>query len=153
VKRAWQAASLLLLAAFVSVVWQVRDLALFDKLGPGPGFFPLCLAIIGGALAVALLVQGARGAQTDASAVSVLPPRDAWFRPTAVLVLLAMVVALLDPLGYRLTLLAFIILLLPALGARNPIAVALCSVVGSFGLYHLFNNWLKVILPTGVFGV
>ena len=152
-KRAWQAASLLLLAAFVSVVWQVRDLALFDKLGPGPGFFPLCLAIIGGVLAVTLLVQSVSGAPADAGTVSVLPARDAWFRPAAVLVLLAMVVALLDPLGYRLTLLVFIVLLLPALGARNPIAIALCSVIGSFGLFHLFNNWLKVILPTGAFGI
>jgi hypothetical protein len=143
----------MLLAAFVSVVWQVWDLALFDKLGPGPGFFPLCLAIIGGGLAVTLLVQRTRGAPDDAGTASVLPARDAWFRPTAVLVLLALVVALLDPLGYRLTLLGFIALLLPALGARNPIAIVLCSMIGSFGLFHLFNSWLKVILPTGVFGV
>ena len=61
--------------------------------------------------------------------------------------------ALLHPLGYRLTALLFLGVLAPLLGARSPVAVVAVALVGSFGVYLVFNDWLDVILPVGPFGV
>jgi putative tricarboxylic transport membrane protein len=43
--------------------------------------------------------------------------------------------------------------LLLALGARSALAIALCAVAGSFGVFHVFFYWLKVPLPIGTFGI
>jgi hypothetical protein len=70
-----------------------------------------------------------------------------------VLFALTVAAALLEPLGFRLTMLPFIAGLLLALGARSLLAVALCAVAGSFGVFHVFYHWLKVPLPIGVLGI
>ena len=69
------------------------------------------------------------------------------------LVALTAAAALFEPLGFRLTMLPFIAGLLLALGARSPIAIAICAVAGSFGVFHVFYYWLKVPLPIGAFGI
>ena len=43
-------------------IWQSLLLSLTDRLGPGPGFFPFWLALIGALLAVALLITTFREA-------------------------------------------------------------------------------------------
>ena len=69
------------------------------------------------------------------------------------LVALAAAAALLEPLGFRLTMLVFVAGLLVALGARSPTAVGLTAAAGSFGVFHLFYHWLKVPLPVGALGI
>ena len=69
------------------------------------------------------------------------------------LVALAIAAALLEPVGFRLTMLVFIAGLLLALGARSPVAILLTALAGSFGVFHVFYHWLKVPLPVGAFGV
>jgi len=71
----------------------------------------------------------------------------------SVLVALIAAAAALEPLGFRLTMLVFIPGLLVALGARSWIAIAICAVAGSFGVFHVFFYWLKVPLPIGEFGI
>jgi hypothetical protein len=84
--------------------------------------------------------------------VKVLPDRQT---AQAGLVLVALIVgaALLEPLGFRLTMLLFIASLLFALGARSPAAISLTALAGSFGVFHAFYYWLKVPLPIGALGL
>ena len=49
-----------MLAFCLFALWQSLLLSLTDRLGPGPGFFPFWLALIGIVLAVALLISTAR---------------------------------------------------------------------------------------------
>src|SRR5262249_61308929 len=56
-KRGWQVAAAALLAIFAFFAYESLQLSLRDALGPGPGFFPFWLSVIGGALTVILLVQ------------------------------------------------------------------------------------------------
>jgi hypothetical protein len=65
---------------------------------------------------------------------------------------LAGTTALLDPLGFRLTMLAMYLFLLYTFGQRRPVVMTLVSLAGSFGVYHMFVRWLKVPLPIGVLG-
>jgi len=141
------------LGIFIPALITSLGYSLTDALGPGPGFFPFWLSVIGIALTGAMLVQLARGSIFADAAVEILPNRQAALQAGAVLVALIVAAALLEPLGFRLTMLPFIAGLLLVLGARSLIAIALTAVVGSFGVFHVFYYWLKVPLPIGALGI
>lgn len=152
-RRGWQVACICLLGIFIPALVISLGYSLTDALGPGPGFFPFWLSLIGIALTGAMLVQLARGNIFADAAVEILPNRQAALQAGAVLVALVVAAALLEPLGFRLTMLSFIAGLLLVLGARSLIAIALTAVAGSFGVFHVFYYWLKVPLPIGALGI
>ena len=141
-----------MLAVCLFFGWQSWQLSLSDRLGPGPGFFPFWLSVIGGALSIAIWV-GAFRSQPEMEAEPLWPRGGGMGRIFAILGSIAAAAALLDPLGYRITALLFLGALAPLLGARSPFAIAAVALVGSFGVYLVFNDWLDVILPVGPFGV
>ncbi|MGH6618639.1 MAG: tripartite tricarboxylate transporter TctB family protein [Alphaproteobacteria bacterium] len=149
----WQVGSASFLLLFVCAIWLSARLPLQDALGPGPGFFPLWLAMIGGVLSAVLLVQTVRKPVPGHEEEALMPDRPAIRRILAVLILLAAAALALDPLGFRLTALLFTAILLPALGARSLIVIALFSLTASFAVFHVFYYMLKVPLPIGVFGI
>ena len=152
-RRGWQVACVCLLGIFIPALITSLGYSLTDALGPGPGFFPFWLSLIGIALTGGMLVQLARGSIFADAAVEILPDRQAALQAGAVLVALTVAAALLEPLGFRLTMLPFIAGLLLVLGARSLIAIALTAVAGSFGVFHVFYYWLKVPLPIGALGI
>jgi putative tricarboxylic transport membrane protein len=141
------------LGIFIPALITSLGYSLTDALGPGPGFFPFWLSLIGIALTGAMLVQLARGRIFADAAVKILPDRQAAIQAGAVLVALTVAAVLLEPLGFRLTMLPFIAGLLLALGARSLLPIALTAVAGSFGVFHVFYYWLKVPLPIGALGI
>jgi len=157
-RRGWLVAAGTFLVLFAGTIYLSSKLPLLDALGPGPGFFPLILALLGVVLSLVLLVQLVR--QPDAAGVpdpdagdDLVPDRSAMFRIVGIIVLLLAAFTALDPHGYRLTALVFITLLLLVLGVRNYIAIALVALALSFGVFHSFYYWLKVPLPIGAFGL
>jgi putative tricarboxylic transport membrane protein len=141
------------LGIFIPALITSLGYSLTDALGPGPGFFPFWLSLIGIALTGTMLVQLARGRVFANAAAQLLPDRQAALQAGAVLVALTVAGALLEPLGFRLTMLPFIAGLLIVLGARSLIAIALTAIAGSFGVFHVFYYWLKVPLPIGALGI
>ena len=152
-RRGWQVACVCLLGIFLAALVISLGYSLTDALGPGPGFFPFGLSLIGIALTGAMLVQIARSKIFIGGAIEILPSRQAAFQAGGVLIALTAAAALFEPLGFRLTMLLFIAGLLHVLGARSPIAIALCAIAGSFGVFHVFFYWLKVPLPIGALGI
>ena len=140
-----------LAAIFLAALVTSLGYTLTDALGPGPGFFPFWLSLIGAALTAAILVETLRDATLDRA--SILPARQAALQSGIVLAALVAAAALFEPLGFRLTMLFFIAGLLLVLGARSVTAIALTAVAGSFGVFHVFLYWLKVPLPTGALGL
>jgi putative tricarboxylic transport membrane protein len=155
-KLGWQVACLCLLGIFVPALVTSLGYSLTDALGPGPGFFPFWLSLIGALLSAAILLQVTRAPvspDTGSSEPSMVTDRQVALQAIGVLVALAAAALLLEPLGYRLTMLPFIAGLLVILGARSPIAIAVTALAGSFGVFHVFYHWLKVPLPIGEFGL
>ena len=152
-RRGWQVACVCLLGIFVSALITSLGYSLTDALGPGPGFFPFWLSMIGMALTSGLLVQVVGGRIFADPAVEILPSRQVALQGGSVLIALTVAAAVLEPLGFRLTMLLFIAGLLLALGARSLLAIALTAVAGSFGVFHVFYYWLKVPLPIGALGI
>ena len=151
--RGWQVACVCLLGIFIPALITSLEYSLTDALGPGAGFFPFWLSLIGIALTGGIMVQLARRSIFADGAIEILPDRQTAYQAAAVLFALIAAAALIEPLGFRLTMLPFIAGLLLALGARSMIAIALTSVVGSFGVFHVFYYWLKVPLPIGTLGI
>lgn len=133
-------------------IWQSLLLSLTDRLGPGPGFFPFWLAIIGAVLAIALMVSTFREAADPPDTPRILPHGPGGRRWFAIVGLLAAVTVAMDFLGFRLAMLAFNAALVIALGERRWWLVALFAVLGSFGVHYVFTTWLDVLLPSGRLG-
>ncbi len=157
-RRGWFVAAGVFLALFAGTAFLSFKLPLLDALGPGPGFFPLILALLGGALAVALIAQLALDPQAPTGepqpdAEPFMPDQGALFRIVGIIFLLLAAFTALDPLGYRLTSFVFIVLMLLVLGVRNYLAIGLVALALSFGVFHSFYYWLKVPLPIGEFGL
>lgn len=143
---------LLLFACLVGV--QSVQLSLYSRLGPGPGLFPLVLAVVLGGLATALLVQASLGKVGDApEPVAEDAPATARQRRIVVVAALVGVVLLLEPLGFRLTILAFLLVLIPALGERRWAVTVPVAVLVAFGTYEAFDGWLGLPLPAGPLGL
>jgi putative tricarboxylic transport membrane protein len=153
VRRGWQVACFCLLAIFLAALVLSLGYSLTDALGPGPGFFPFWLSLIGALLTVAIFAQATWGSLASDAAARILPERRAGLQGIAVLIALALVAAGFERLGFRMTMLPFIAGLLVLLGARSLLAIALTAIAGSFGVFHVFYHWLKVPLPVGTFGI
>jgi len=152
-KRAWQIMCLAFLAAAIVTLVSSFGYPYKDRLGPGPGFFPIWLSLITGGLSLALFAQVTWGRKAPFTQGSPLPEnRAGTVRILIILGALMASVAFLDFLGFRITLFLFLIFLPLALGMRNWVIVLIFSLLGSLGVFHLFYYWLKVPLPMGVLG-
>ena len=152
-KLGWQIACLCLLCVFLPALVTSLGYSLTDALGPGPGFFPFWLSLIGGGLSVAMLVQVTLAKADEDVDIGLAPDRRVALQALGVLLALTAAAALFEPLGYRLTMLPFVAGVLFILGARSLIAISLTALAGSFGVFHVFYHWLKVPLPIGEFGL
>jgi putative tricarboxylic transport membrane protein len=151
-KRGWQIATVTLLVLCAFFAFESFQLSLRDALGPGPGFFPFWLGMLGTVLAVFLLTQLHLN-RVDLGTETLVFDRAGVRNAVLVLVGLIVATALLDVVGFRVSMLLLIPYLLLVLGARNRVAVAICAVAGSFGVYYVFFDLLKVPLPVGIFGI
>ena len=143
-----------MLAFCLFALWQSLLLSLTDRLGPGPGFFPFWLALIGVVLALGLLFTTFREPKDSSEAeVRILPHGPGGLRWLAVVGLLAAVTIAMELIGFRLAMLGFNAALAIALGERRWWVIAVFAFVGSFGVYYVFTTWLDVLLPTGSLGV
>jgi putative tricarboxylic transport membrane protein len=149
----WQIGSFSFLILFLSAIWLSASLPLQDELGPGPGFFPLWLGIIGAVLSAILLYDSVFRPIPGQEDQDLMPDRPAIRRILAVMVLLCAAALALDPLGFRLTALFFTAVLLLALGARSLIAIPIFALTASFVVFHVFYYMLQVPLPIGMFGI
>ena len=140
----------LLAVAFLAGQEAVQ-LTYWTALGPGPGFFPFWLAALLGTLSLLLCIRSLPAVR-DGKWEGALPDRDVMAKMAIVIGALVGVVVLLEPLGFRLTMFAMYLLVLYGLGRRDFLLSPLIALLGSFGAFHVFTQWLAVPLPTGTFG-
>ena len=111
--------------------------------------------------AVALLILGAvfvrtfqltieiKNSDTGTSAKKV----SELFRPLQLIILFSLYLFLLGILGYHLTTTPFIALVILVCGDRKPFQTVLFSLVAAFLIAFLFEKYLKIVLPGGVFSL
>lgn len=151
-KRGWTVAGWVLLATFAFFAYESFQLSLRDSLGPGPGFFPFWLGVLGIVLTVFLLTQVYLD-RVDLGGVALEFDRAGVRSVVLVFVGLTVATALLEVIGFRLSMLLLIAYVLVVLGVRRWAVIAMCACAGSFGVFHVFFDLLKVSLPVGIFGI
>jgi putative tricarboxylic transport membrane protein len=153
-KRPYQIMSALFFVFSIFIVWQSIELRYYTSLGPGPGFFPFWLSSGLAVLSAVMFYQATwGGARKDPMPVDFFASRVGYFRIAAITVATAAVVVTMEPLGFRISMLGYLLFLLFALGRVNLIATVVVALAGSFGVYHVFVQWLAVPLPVGMFGI
>lgn len=152
-RQGWLIATGVMLALCLLALWQSSLLALTDKLGPGPGFFPLWLSLLGSAFSLALLIGVIRAPADPPDTEPILPRGWGARRIGAIVGTLAVTALLMEVLGFQLAMLGFNVALLVALGERRWTTIGLFAVAGSFGVHYAFTRWLDVLLPAGLLGL
>lgn len=153
-RQGWLIATGLMLALCLFFLWQSWLLPLTDKLGPGPGFFPFWLSLVGAVFSLVLMVGVWRTEDAEnPSAEPILPEGYGLRRIGAIVGALVAATVLMDVLGFQLTMLLFNAGLVIALGERRWPVIAIFAVAGSFGVHYVFTRWLDVLLPAGTVGI
>jgi putative tricarboxylic transport membrane protein len=131
----------------VLVMWESRSLPLGSWRNPGPGYFPVLLAVI--LLVLGGLVWAMGGGAALIAAVG-------WCEARQAVIILAVCVFIclgLERLGYRLTMLAALLFLVWLVERRSFVTAAAFAFALAFGTYYLFDTLLRVPLPRGPFNV
>ena len=131
------------------------ELGFWTDLGPGAGFFPLCLAVALGVLSAAWGWRQWREAAQEPDAGVVAPELD--HQPlevpanlghiVAILGSLVVVALVLEVLGFQLSMFLFLVFHLRVLGRRRWPLTLVLSLVGSVGLFVAFTRLFSVVLP------
>jgi putative tricarboxylic transport membrane protein len=144
--RVHQAFCLIIIAFTTWVMVEAFNLNYYTSLGPGPGFFPFWLALFMCGLTVAWFVQLWLHPLAG-KAREFVPSGAACTRIAALIISTAVFGLLVEPLGFSITMFFFLLFLLVALGRQSAVVTSTVSIIGSFGLYYLFTQYLNVHLP------
>ena len=74
-RRGWQLTGLVMFVICLVTLWEARNLALFDRLGPAAGFFPFYLGLIGAVMSILIVVQVTRETDQGKSQATMTPRR------------------------------------------------------------------------------
>ncbi|MDD1750663.1 MAG: tripartite tricarboxylate transporter TctB family protein [Methanothrix sp.] len=143
----YQIAACCFLAFSAYLMWESwNNMEYYTPLGPGAGFFPFWLGALLGGLGIIWLVQVSRRSGYAEEGPS-LPPRGGIVRILSIVFSVAVVSALLDLLGFQLTMFLFMLFMLLILGRQTIWTTLIIALVCSVGVYHMFGRYLDVQLP------
>ncbi len=138
---------LVVFGAYFTVV--AFELPYFQRITPGPGFFPRWVGGLFTVLAALLFINTLRNREELDSS---WPDRPGWLNIGVTVGVLAFSILLFDRLGYVLSMALLMLVTMAMLGRhRLPVIVGV-SAFTSIGTYLLFSTWLRVPLPRGVLG-
>jgi hypothetical protein len=146
--QVWAAA--VLTAGAIAFVVDARALVFGSVTQPGPGFFPMCLAVALTFVSAGLLAQALRAGR----GVPLGVPTGARPLGRVVATLLALLVYafVLETLGFVVSTFLLIAFLFRAIEPQ-PWVVAMGGAAATAGVTHLvFRVWLRVQLPSGPWG-
>ncbi len=150
-RRAYQITGILVLLLAVFVAVESLSLRYYTPLGPGPGFFAFWLALILAGLAAIVVLQATFG-RPEPMPDDFFSDRTGYLRIGAVVLALVATIYSFEPVGFPLTMFGVCAFLLYALGRQRVVVTLVVSLACSVGVYYVFDHWLRVPLPRGVFG-
>ena len=131
-------------AVGVYVLVSSTDLGLWTSLGPGPGLFPFAMGGVLVAMAVLWLIQELRRPSDTVDGVD---------RTLVIAVVLSLTIlaAVMDLLGFQLSMFVFLMYHLKLRGRRSWLSSLITAFAGSVGAFYAFNYGLNVTLPVSAF--
>lgn len=148
-KRSLLVTSLLLLAFGAYFTAVAFELPYFQRITPGPGFFPRW---VGGAFTVLAALLFVNTLRNHEPLEGGWPDRAGWLNVGVTTAFLAVSILLFERLGYVVATMILMLVTMAVLGRhRLPVLVGV-SAFTSVGTYLLFSSWLRVPLPRGILG-
>lgn len=139
----------LILSLFIGFeVW--RKLPVGNRHEPGPGLWPLCAVLLLGGLSIANFLKSMLD-KTPEDCVAWYP-RQRWRTIVLIMVSLMAYVFLLEWLGFLLCTFLLLVYLFRAAEPQPWVIAIGGSAFISVAAYIVFNLWLKVQLPQGIWG-
>jgi len=120
---------------------------------PGPGFFPLWLGIILGALSIGLILQAGRQEEGGRALGDIPAEKIRWQKVLFVLISLVLYGCLMNILGFLIVTFLLMAFLLRFIEPQPWKSVIGWTLVGSLGSYLVFEVWMKLRLPRGFLGI
>lgn len=153
VRRGDRGSSVFFLALALIVCWAAWRLSIGTLEQPGSGFFPF---LGGGALAVlsgANLIQALRKDRASVPATKPAVWSINWKNLLIALAVLAAFPFLLGILGFGPATFVFFVLLLSLIEPRRWIVTFGFSLAAALSFHLLFQVWIKMKFPIGIFGI
>lgn len=116
---------------------------------PGPGALPFGLGLVFVLLSSILLFRSWRGKAPEHEKRLSFGSR--WHKIFMIILFLGLVTFFLESLGYLLSVFLMITLSMLIMEPKRWISALLLGIISSFSSYVLFDVWLKVQLPEGLF--
>ena len=116
---------------------------------PGAGFLPFSVGVLMFLLSLILFIQSFSKGEEGRKA---LWAKGGTGRVLLILLSLVLYGLILEKLGFILTTFLLMGFLLLAIGKVRRSVVVLLSLISSLGCYGVFQVWLNVQLPKGIFG-
>ena len=116
---------------------------------PGPGFLPFWLTVGLAVGAVGILVEGRLHPGEN---VAWFPSRDARNRLLLLTLLTTLLVFAIWPLGMLVAIGLYLLIFLMIFMPGRWVIILTMAIVTPLAVYLIFERWLKVPLPQGVFG-
>jgi putative tricarboxylic transport membrane protein len=131
------------------VTIEAESLGLWTDLGPGPGLLPLLLGIALLGLTAAWVVQTILARRQGAGEVDEHPAGERLDGPYVIGIIggLILLAALMDLLGFQISMALFLFIELIWLGRQRWWLSAIVALVASIGTFVLFDRVLGVALP------
>jgi len=116
---------------------------------PGPGALPFGLGLVFVLLSLILLFRSWRDKPSEDKKRLSFGSR--WHKIFMIILFLALVTFFLESLGYLLSIFLMITLSMLIMEPKRWVSALLLGSISSFSSYVLFDVWLKVQLPKGLF--
>jgi len=141
-------AAVVLLVFGLLALEEARKLRFGSIAKPGPGFFPLVLALAFSLVCLALLISAIRTRAAEAAA----GPRLAWPQIVGTMAALLVYALVLEPAGFVLATFALLLFFFKVLERQRWVSALAGSFATAFVTYLVFKVWLNVQLPAGPWG-
>lgn len=141
----------LFLSVFIGIESYRLDLGRLSN--PGPGFMPFCGAVLLAFFSMVVLIPAIKR-ETGAKQIGEgFTPQIRWNKFILPLIALFGYALSMERLGLSLTTLFFTAFLLKVIEPQKWVVVIFGSILATAGVYLLFKVFLRVPLPSGIFGI
>lgn len=140
--------ALLILLSFF-IMFEARRYPFGTIDNPGPGFLPFLLGLILGGMSIVLLLKGWKGRGKQPTVTS-WPEREGLMKISSIFLMLILFTLFFEAAGYIINVFIFFLVMLRPIG-RQKWAWSLTISIGATSIsYLLFERWLMLPLPRGI---
>jgi putative tricarboxylic transport membrane protein len=137
----------ILFGAFL--IFESRKYSMGTIDNPGPGFLPFLLGIAIVSMSIVLLIRVWKKMKTQDQTTS-WPERKGLIRISLIFIVIVLFTALLETTGYILNVFVLFLILLRPVGKQKWLWTLSISIGATLASYLLFDRWLMLPLPRGI---